>query len=350
MNDELYQQFLAGDSTAKTAVRNHMRAIAARVLAAPQWQLTDERTRQEKEQQAAREAIESPASTMVGAATNVMGHAVRLGLTELRKKDSISDDTHPSEALIAGAALETLSSAIKLETEAHIEDCPTCRRHLAAATTALRSAVTAQRMAPKPQRTNPKPSKPTPAPARSRPAPRKQASTKPSTFSFTSMLPLVALILGVAAYWYSQRPDPGIVLNGAMAALLPAELPPTGRAEELNQVGTEAVKAMKQGRCAYTARRLQISLEQDPDDLLAVYYLGLAHVCLRNGTEALQALKEVQRDEEFPPFGLQWWLAQAQLLDGRTDAGLTTLDTLAAEEHPRAPYARTLAAKIRENR
>ncbi len=350
MNDELYQRFLSGDPIAQTAVRNHMRAIAARVLAAPQWQFADDGMRQEKEQQAAREAIETPASTIVGAATNVMGSAVRLGLRELRKKDSINNESHPSEQVISGAALETLSSAAKEEAEAHLEECATCRRHLAAATTALRTAVTAQRLAPKPQNPVPLPAN-TRTQTPKRPKPKQSGKrTQNALSSLTGMLPLVALILGVGAYWYSQRANPEDILHASLANLLPAELPPTGRADELNNIGEEAVKAMKQGRCSYTARRLQISLDQDPDDLLALYYLGLANVCLRNGKEALSALNEVARNEEYPPFGLSWWLAQAQLLDGRTDEGLATLDTLADEDHPRSSYARTLAAKVREKR
>ncbi len=161
------------------------------------------------------------------------------------------------------------------------------------------------------------------------------------------LLPLIALAVGFFFYWKDGQQDPLSLSTIEIAQMLPRELPPTARAKSLETVAEEAVTAMARGRCGYASRRLELALRDNPEGMWLHYYKGLAHLCSREGSEANHHLTWVEDNAEFPPFGLSWWLGQARLLDGQVERGLATLDALGAEDHPRAPYARELARKVR---
>jgi hypothetical protein len=157
---------------------------------------------------------------------------------------------------------------------------------------------------------------------------------------------VIALVFGGLGYQrWAPKPEP---VEVRIAWLLPQELPPTARAEELQGMAKEAVLSMRKGRCDQAADRLHMEFRKDSDNLWVRYYEGLAHVCARNGLPALEALREVESSMEDPPFGTPWWLAQAQLLAGDVAAGLGALDSLSGTEHPRALQAATLARVIRD--
>jgi len=344
MDEELYRRFLNGDPAAITGVRNHMRAIATRVLSAPQWGMEDGPARREQERSIAAKAMASPAENVVGAATEVMRIATAMGLKEIRRREVLTQD-HPDVELMACHVLQILGDSARAEIEEHLNQCPTCFRHVTSAGAALRTAVSAQPTSqPKPKAFQKPEQAPTPRRPRQAPPPRRK---RPDLSALTQILPLVALVVGMTAYWWQRQPDSHVLLQAKIAHMLPAELPPSARAWELKGTAKEAVKALGQGRCDYTARRLGIANQKNPDNVLIQYYLGLAHVCLRDGPKARKSLSWVKEEAEAPPFGLAWWLAQAQLLDGGIDEGLATLDSLAKREHPRAAYARELAQQIR---
>ncbi len=346
MDEELYQRFLEGDDTAATGIRNHMRAIATRVLAAPQWGLEDGQPRRELEQDAVAEAMGTPSEHLVGAATAVMQAATRTGLAHLRREDHVTGE-HPDVSVMAALALEVLPPDAAQEAEAHLGDCMPCLRHVASAKNALRTAVSAQKTAaatatPPPQK------EPIHASARREPAAAQSLERfLPSKSTIGMMAPLVVLGVAMFLHWQSQQLDPAQTFEAKVGHLLPAELPPSARAWELEQIGKDAVSGLREGRCAFTVRRLGVAMDQNPGEPLHNYYLGLAHVCLRQGPQARSSLEWVQANMDPPPFGLDWWLAQAQLLDGAVEEGLALLDALAASDHPRAPFARDLAEKVR---
>jgi hypothetical protein len=346
MDEELYQRFLEGDDAATTGIRNHMRAIATRVLAAPQWGLEEGQPRRELEQEAVAEAMGTPPEHLVGAATAVMQVATRTGLAHLRREDHVTGE-HPDVSLMAALALEVLPPDEAQAAEAHLADCMPCLRHVASAKNALRTAVSAQKTAVAPPKPLPQ-REAIHASARREPAGAKSlARFLPSRSTLGIVAPLVVLGLAMFLHWQSQQLDPVQALQDKVGHLLPAELPPSARAWELEQIGKDAVSGLGEGRCEYAVRRLGVAMDQNPDQPLHSYYLGLAHVCLRQGPQARSNLEWVQANMDPPPFGLDWWLAQAHLLDGGVDEGLALLDSLAASDHPRAPFARDLAAKVR---
>ena len=347
MDEELYQRFLEGDDSATTGIRGHMRTIASRVLSAPQWGLDEGHSRRELEQEAVADALGTPPEHLVGAATAVMQAATRTGLAHLRREDHVTGD-HPNVSQMAALAMEVLPPEEAQAAEAHLSDCTPCLRHVASAKNALRTALSAQKTAAAP---------PKPLPQReavhasARRISEGEISLRrfmPSKSTARMMGPLVALGLGMFLHWQSKQLDPAQALQAKVGHMLPAELPPSGRAWELEQVGKDAVSGLGEGRCEYAVRRLGVAMDQHPDVPLHSYYLGLAHVCLRQGPQARSNLEWVRANMDPPPFGLDWWLAQAQLLDGGVEEGLDLLDSLAASDHPRAPYARELARKVRE--
>jgi hypothetical protein len=248
---------------------------------------------------------------------------------------------------MAAFAMEVLTPDAAQEAEAHLADCMPCLRHVASAKNALRTAVSAQKTAAAPPKPLPQ-REAIHASARLEPVGANSLGRfLPSKSTIGRVAPLVALGLAMFLHWQSQQLDPRLALQANMARMLPAELPPSARAWELEQIGKDAVSGLGEGRCEYAVRRLGVAMDQNPDQPLHKWYLGLAHVCLRDGPAARLNLEWVQANMDPPPFGLDWWLAQALLLDGGVDKGLALLDSLAAGEHPRAPYARALAAKVR---
>jgi hypothetical protein len=346
MDEELYQRFLEGDDAATTGVRNHMRAIATRVLGAPQWGLEDGQPRRELEQEAVTEALGTPSEHLVGAATAVMQAATRTGLAHLRREDHVTGE-HPDVSQMAALALEVLPPDEAKAAEAHLADCMPCLRHVASAKNALRTAVSAQKTAAAPAKPLPQREAIHTSAQREPTGGKSLARLLPSKSTMSVLAPLVGLGLAMFLHWQSQQLDPAQAFHAKLGHLLPAEIPPSARAWELEQIGKDAVSGLGEGRCEYAVRRLGVAMDQNPDEPLHSYYLGLAHVCLRQGPLARSNLEWVQANMDPPPFGLDWWLAQAQLLDGGVDEGLALLDALATSDHPRAPYARDLAAKVR---
>jgi hypothetical protein len=272
--------------------------------------------------------------------------ATTTGLAHLRREDHVTGD-HPDVSQMAALAMEVLPPEAAQEAEAHLADCMPCLRHVASAKNALRTAVSAQKTAaaapkPLPQREA--------IHASARRGAVQATSLErflPSKSTVGMLAPLVALGLAMFLHWQSQQLEPQLALQAKLGHMLPAELPPSARAWELGQIGKDAVSGLGEGRCTFAVRRLGVAMDQNPEEPLHRYYLGLAHVCLRQGPQARSNLEWVQANMEPTPFGLDWWLAQAQLLDGGVDEGLALLDALAASDHPRAPFARDLAAKVR---
>ena len=95
MDDKLIQRFHDGEASAAPALRNQLRAIAARVLSAPQWELRNHDERERLEREVAAEAMESRHENAVGYALAAMSGASVRGLRKLRRRDGMHDDDHP---------------------------------------------------------------------------------------------------------------------------------------------------------------------------------------------------------------------------------------------------------------
>ncbi len=355
MDDALFQRFKSGDPQARTAMRNQLRSVAARVLLAPQWRLTDVEQVRRLEQEVAKQALAHEGDSPVAYATVAMELAAVRCIDVVRQRDA-----HPvsnlTADLLARVAMETASRREVDQANELLADSTVNQRLLDTVRSALRTAAKAQ--AAHPPREAPADA---PAPRKSaRPAravtaartaqPRRRLPKKKSeSGGLKALMPfaIVALVFGLLGYQrWAPKPEP---VEVTIAWLLPQELPPTARADELEGLAREAVLALRKGRCDQAADRLHMEFRKNSEALWIRYYEGLAFVCARDGLKALEALRDVELRMEEPPFGLVWWLAQAQLLSGDLAAGLGTLDALTGSEHPRAVQAAELARVIRED-
>ncbi len=357
MDEALLQRFRSGDPQARTAMRNQLRAVAARVLMDPHWELADHDYTRALEQRAALKALECEGTNVLDFATAAMEAATELCIEHMRHRDATPVPAI-SAAQLARLALETASRREAEEAQKVLEESPPARRQLEVARSALRSALKAgaagAAVSPTPT------AQPRPGQAARRttqPRPRSAARVQPRRSSRQirktpgSMGPLVVPSLIVATVlvlaWQRWAPEPESV-EVEVAWILPQELPPTGGAEELDGLARQAVVDMGQGQCKRAAERLHMEHLKDSSNTWVRYYEGLAWVCDRDGPKALEALRDVEATAEEPPFGLGWWLAQAELLGGDMPTGLARLDELANTDHPRALQAATLARVVRE--
>lgn len=355
MDDALFDRFQAGDPQARTAMRNQLRSVAARVLLAPQWGLTDVTLVRRLEQEAALAALEIAGDSRVSYATTAMERAAVQCIEHVRRRDGHPPSGMTAE-LLARVAMETASrKEVDLANEL-LEESAADLRMLDTARSALRTAAKAQAALPPRPPTGEaatarqKPGRPTRAVTAARKAqPRQKLPPKASeSGGLKAMLPLLVVALvfgGLGIVRWAPRPEP---VEVTIAWLLPQELPPTARAPELEGMAREAVQSMAKGRCDQAADRLHMEFRKSPESWWIRYYEGLAYVCARDGLKAYEALRDVEANMTEPPFGLAWWLAQAQLLAGDLVAGLGTLDALAGTEHPRALQAATLARVVRD--
>ncbi len=354
MDDALFQRFKAGDPTARTAMRNQLRSVAARVLLAPQWRLTDVEQVRRLEQEVALAALDTQGNSPVAYAASTMELAAVRCIDHVRHRDG-----HPvsnlTADLLARVAMETASSIEADRANELLAESPTNQRLLDTVRSALRTAAKAQAALPprSPPKEAPAPRQPK-RPPRARTAARKAQPRrklpprKSESGGLKALMPfvLIAVVFGGLGYQrWGPKPEPVAV---TIAWLLPQEIPPTARAEEFSGLAREAVLTLRKGRCDQAADRLHMEFRKDSTNLWVRYYEGLAHVCAREGLKGLEALNDVEAQMDPSPFGMPWWFAQAQLLSGDLSSGLGTLDALAGTDHPRALQAATLARVLRE--
>ncbi len=354
MDDALFQRFKAGDPQARTAMRNQMRSVAARVLLAPQWRLTDVEQVRRLEQEVALAVLDMEGDSAVAYATSAMELAAMRCIDIVRHRDA-----HPASNLtgdlLARVAMETASKRdVDLANEL-LAESPANQRLLDTVRSALRTAAKAQaalppRQAPVEKPAPRKPRRPARAVTASRTAqPRRKLPPKKSeSGTFKALAPFLVIVVvfgGLGYQRWAPKPEP---IATTIAWLLPQELPPTARADDLAGLAREGVLTLRKGRCDQAASRLHMEFRKDSSNLWVRYYEGLAFVCARDGLKSLEALRDVEAGMEEPPFGLDWWLAQSQLLSGDVAAGLGTLDALAGTDHPRALQAAGLARVVRD--
>ena len=346
MDQELITRFRAGDDEARAAVRNHLRAVAARVLAAPQWKLSEVTTRSALEVQAAVAALESPAQEPVSFAMAAMHAAGVAGLEHLRALDGALGD-HPKAEVMVKVALETAIGAQVLHVDRHAEGCAACRAHLDVLRAALTSAATAQRSTapsrPEPKRekvVQPEPKK------KSRPTPRARPKKQPEQgLPLASMAFVAALVVG-GVWWGTQLSDEEKAW--AAAAHLPDELPPGAMAAHYDGSTRDAILGMAKGDCRGASAKLHMASKRAPDDYDLRYLEGMALVCMRDPM-SLDALQDVNDNVHWDdlPWGFEWWYAQALVLNDDIGGALDELDRLAGMDHGRSQDAEALAATLR---
>jgi len=348
MDQELISRFRSGDPSARTAMRNHLRAVAARVLASPQWRLNAE-TRTELEKAAAAVALGCPAPDPIGFAVAAMDAAALQGLERRRKEEGLVG-RHPTAQLIVSVALETASANQAATLQEHVGDCSPCRNHLEVVRMALRAAASANAAAdvpsPSPQQIAPAPKRERAQPARSprrrRAPPRKEAFQVPWTA-------VVLVGIGVAGMtWWTGRLSPEEETWKA-AAMLPNELPPTAMAAEYTGSTQAAIERLGTEDCPAAASKLGMAFNREQDYNLR-YLEGLSHICGHRGPEAFEALQDVNDSVHYDdlPWGFSWWYAHALVLDLRIGEALRELDQIADSKHPRNKDAKALAARLRE--
>lgn len=354
MDVRLLERLREGDPAAVDEVKRQLRPFAARVLASPLWSLGAAEARQ-LEQEAVLAALRSTAEDGVGLVREVLSAATVLGLRALRTSEGQVSGDHPAEALLVGVALQTASLAQASQLKAHVEGCAACRRHQDHVEEALRGA---RRAHPTEPGASAPPGAPTPAaapasaqqapPAASKPPRARRPAAAPR--ARPPVLPLLALaaLCGAFGWWQAQPSQEQRAWR--RAALLPAELPPTDRAETYTGEAQAAILELRSGSCPSAAARLRLLARKSPEDRWLRWYEGLAHICARDGARALEALDAVRALPGEAPFGYDWWRAQALVLADRVDEALPLLDQLGASEHPRAPQAKVLALRLRERR
>ncbi len=356
MNDDLFQRFLSGDPHAATGVRNHLRAVAHRVLQAPQWIIDESEKRRERETAAVAEVMRSPGNSMIQAASKAMTVACRIGIEHLRQQDGVPS-SHISADTLAKKAMDRLNEEEEEPLRQYLESCSTCSLHLEQARNALKAAISAQSAAPPP-----KPSTASPGPGQFRTAtpsrkrrPNRKRHPKLSKgpglqFSEVTTRLLLLFALGYGIF-LATRPSSEEVLSAEWAAranLLPAELPPTSQARSLEPNIASAVQLMESGRCDDSRSRMARFVERDPENRLLRYYYSLSLLCIRKADEALQSFSTLKDMDGTPYWGEKWWYSQALYLGGGEDKALTLLDQIASSEHGRAADAEALIARIIE--
>ena len=367
MDEALLERYRQGDPGAAMALRNHLRAIASRVLDAPQWGIDSPAERRRLELDVAELVMGSGASDIVGLAALTLAEASERGLEAMRVAQTHVGGDHVPARHLVRLSMEDSPSPQMRGFLKHITDCKACARDVQMVQEVLRSATSARAVTPVPRVPAPEGEassthnlKPKPqaagagrAPTRDgKPPPRPRIETTPPTISMGAILgPLAAIIVVVGItgwFWYTNsEPERKIADAATYVALLPTEAPPSGQADQLDGPARDAVVQLGKGNCRAAADRLLTEGLRDPDNLWLRYYEGLAFVCVRDGTRARSALEHVDGLGK-RPFGYLWWLAQARLIDGDVEAALRALDELGADsEHPRAADARALASRIR---
>ena len=391
MDESLVRRFQEGDLTAVMAVRNHLRDLAGRALSAGELRVDDEDERSKMEQQAAAMAIAARPDSAVAFAREALRAALTLGIERWRREIPPAPGDHPAPALIAAIALETASLAQARLFKQHADACPACAHLLTASQHTLRAAIQTEAPAAAPP--------PPPAPGRSRNLAQRQADALPpsvdtlsrvmaeaaaeadepnakpnakpnarpspkqspgrpaaaspprrataQTKSGLPWIPIVLVTVGVGFFAWRDAQPSDEQRAWAMAALLPAELPPTDLGARYAGTTKAAFDDMGRGGCRSAAGRLRSAARSAPQDPMLPWAEGMALVCARDGKGALLAFKQVEALGG-KPFGWDWWTAQALLLDGQLELGLGRLDGLASTSHPRAAQARALAAKVRD--
>ncbi|MCP4804493.1 MAG: hypothetical protein GY913_20575 [Proteobacteria bacterium] len=352
MDQELITRFREGDEEAKTAIRTHLRAVAARVLAAPQWKLKEATTRSALEVQAAVAALESPAQDPVGFAVAAMHAAAVAGLEHLRALDGALGD-HPNAEVMAKVALETAAPGHVLHVQRHAESCSACKAHLDALRSALTSAATAQRATTPPpppaaQKSSPSPKTKKKKDPRPKSKPPRRGKPEPEKGPPIGTIAIVAALVVGAIWWKSQLTDEE--KSWQAAAHLPDELPPGAMADNYEGGTRDAIRAMANGQCQEAAGKLHMAWKRTPDDYDLRYLEGLAHICLRDGEQALPALQDVNDNVHWDelPWGFEWWYAQALILNVSIGDAIGELEVIAISNHPRASDAAALADELRE--
>ena len=359
MDEELFKRFLKGDPAATTGIRNHLRAITARVLAAPQWGFRDHDRVRDLELTTVTEVMESPGESVLICATAAMLVSAREGLDELRSREALPQG-HPDSTTLARELLEVLNRTESDALKAHLEECATCERHLQLGKQAIRQAISAQRTAPT---TTQKIRRERPAPVasnarRARPVDQKRSNVKKKAKrkgenqggALRALAPLLVTlaILGAMAWQRSlETPEEKV---RRLANLLPAELPPTALADELDPGSRQAALDLSRGHCESGAGRLAIASDQAPDNRLLSYYAALGHTCARAPEQAMKYFDRLATIHGEAYFGERWWLANALVINDRLVEAKAHLEILIEEEHPRARNARTLLARIAEQK
>ena len=346
MDDPLFQRFLSGDPLAATGVRNHLRAVAHRILAAPQWEMPDNDVRRERESAAVAETIQSPGHSMVQAASRAMAISIRIGLDHLRHIQGLPQG-HISTDLLARKAVDKTQEDEKEQVRTHLEDCPACRRHLELARSALKAAMSTQAVNPIST------AKLTPSTDR-RPTPRqktrrtkvKKQSRVPGSEWITQGIILVGLFFAVYLFTRPSQAERDQTANLERAKFLPGELPPTAMAGEFEGNVEASIQLMSNGRCGNAADRLVRFVERGPEDRLLRYYFSLALLCDRRSPDAMQSFAILHKMEGERFWGEAWWRAQALYLAGAEDKAMTVLDQIAESQHGRAADAEALLQRI----
>lgn len=338
MDEHLLERYRSGDPQAATALRNHLRSVAARVLDTAQFPLPDADRRRTAEADSARRAMERPSPDVVTYATRTMTYALAAGIRALQDADPAGAGVDAE--LMARVVMETASAAQAEEFARQMSAHPGAQRHLEAARHALKASVAAREQA---EAVEEAPAG-RPVPRRGPLGPPRSAARRPPRPKAASVWPLVAalvlvgVVVGVAATRPGVRPE--------AAFLLPAELPPVEGAWRRGGVVRTAAELVESGDCEGAARTL-VAAGSTSTDPFVHWYIGLAWVCARRGPEATAALERARSLAATAPFGFDWWMAQAELLDGSVDEALDRLDALGATEHPRASQARALARDVR---
>jgi|GEM_PF-3040423 len=369
MDNELFQRFLSGDQVATTGVKNHLRAITSRVLAAPQWGLSGiERTR-DLEIQAAKEAMTSPGETVLSCATGALLASTRLGLIALREREALPKG-HPDAITVAREVVGVLGEPERGALLEHLENCGTCSRHLEMAKGAVNAAMSASAAqtssvkakeqlatsAPTSSTSAKAPHEKTRAHVKKRKEKKKDAKRaihpdllKKERFSIVSSLgPLVILILILGYFGFMRSIETDEERVRRLAHLLAPELPPTALADQLDPSSRGAALDMERGHCDSASSRLSAASDSNPSDPTLNYYAGLAHLCARHPEESLRHFERLGSLDVDPFYGQEWWYTQVLILNDRVDEARARLSIMVEDQATRHQSAALQLARLDE--
>ena len=378
MDDALVARWRDGDSTATTAVRNHVRTHAERVLSHPalraaegsggrSLQRNDER-RRELTSTIAREVMQRPVSSAAQLDAMSLMAAARHAVDVVREGRTISPGAHlPSHTVVTvSLAPGGLPPAARSAAERHIGECGACAADSRMVGALVRSgAAPAEEPEPEPEEAEPEDDTaaamaaalaeveaeeraPDPGSGRAsvgrplvlRPPPVREGA------GWKAALPFV-VAAGIGLWWVAGREDgPLPAARVAEIAALADRSPPTLSGDAVPEDALPAASELARGDCRTASARLRTARMRAPDDAALWSLEAASFVCAGEGKDALSALDGLAERGLAAPVSAAWTRAQALLLIGDLEGAEDALDAVIASDPTRASAARAQRASL----
>lgn len=379
MDDELVERWRRGDAAAATALRNAVRTIAERMLShpslgrslSPEWRerLGDEDQRREITARIAMHVLRQPvgdAAALTAAAVMASG---RLAVEALREGRLVGGTAHlpPPVAVSMALAPEGVATVIRQAAERHLAECAACAEDIRVVRTITRAQsvvdrgaspaaiareiqrsdaietpdpAVAHEMVPLEETTEEAPRKPAPprrSPARPPVSDRRIAALddKPmpsgARHRWLGLIPI--LVITAVLIWYGRtRRTAGQPVDPEVALLADRSVPPAPSAGSLPADARAGIIDLERDDCRSAGAHFRTARRDHPEVARLYLLEGASFVCAGDGRraiEAFDALSAMGANRDSAGLAhLDWWRAQALLLQGRGRDALLALNSV----------------------